>query len=248
VETAEHIAALRNDGELFASAIGAVAPDAAIPTCPEWVMRDLVVHQGTVHRWATTNIAHPSTEPADPAAAVGPAPDDAGLLDWFLDGHQVLVDALENADPDVVCWTFIAVPSPLGFWARRQCHETGVHRADAESAAGRISPFPPSVAADGIDELLCAFITRPGGRLKSETPVTLLARATDTGDDWLVRVSHDGVVTERSGGTADCSVSGPASVLHLFLWNRTGTDALAVEGDRSVLDLWRGSVTIRWSR
>jgi uncharacterized protein (TIGR03083 family) len=248
VEIAEHIAALRNDGELFAKAAAAVAPDAPIPTCPEWTMRDLVVHQGQVHRWATANVTHPSSEPADAAAAMGPEPDDAMLVDWFRYGIQGLVDALESAEPDVACWAFMAAPSPLAFWARRQCHETGMHRADAESASGPISPFPALVAVDGIDELLRAFITRPGGRLKSETPRTLLARSTDTGDDWLVRISRDDVVTDRAAGAADCTVSGGASDLHLFLWNRIGADALAVEGDRSVLDLWRGSVTIRWGR
>jgi uncharacterized protein (TIGR03083 family) len=248
VEVADYIAALRNDGELFARAAVAAAPDAPIPTCPEWTMRDLVVHQGQVHRWATANVTHPSTEPADAATAMGPEPDDALLVDWFRWGHQALVDALEGADPGLECWTFMAAPSPLAFWARRQCHETGMHRADAESASGPITPFEPAVAADGIDELLRSFITRPGGRLKSETPRTLLVRSTDTGGDWLVRISAGDVVTERAAGGADCTVSGPASDLHLFLWNRIGADALAVEGDRSVLDLWNGSVTIRWGR
>ena len=28
-------------------------PDARVVTCPEWRIRDLVAHQGMVHRWAT---------------------------------------------------------------------------------------------------------------------------------------------------------------------------------------------------
>lgn len=245
MEVAEHVASLRHDGELMAKAAAAVEPDTPIPTCPDWTMRDLVLHQGQVHRWATANVAHPSAEMADAAEATGPAPDDAALVEWFRDGHQALVGTLEGADPDVACWTFMAAPSPLVFWSRRQCHETGIHRADAESASGSISTFAPDVAADGIDELLTGFITRPGGRLRSDTPRTVLVRATDTNNEWLVRIA-DTVSTERAGGHADCTVSGAASDLHLFLWNRSGVDALAVDGDRSLLELWGQSVTIRW--
>jgi uncharacterized protein (TIGR03083 family) len=245
VEIAEHIAALRADGDLLATAAAAVATDAGIPTCPEWTMRDLVLHQGQVHRWATFNVTHPSSERADASEVTGPTPDDGALIDWFRDGHHALVEALETADPDVQCWTFFGAPSPLAFWARRQCHETGMHRADAESASGRISPFPPAVAADGIDELLTGFITRPGGRLQSEAPRTLLARTTDTNNAWLVTIA-DTVTTERAAGAADCTLSGTASDLHLFHRNRGTVDALEVDGDRSLLDLWRDTVTIRW--
>jgi len=246
VEIAEHVAALRQDGELMAKAAAAVAPDAAIPTCPEWTMRDLVLHQGQVHRWATANVATPSTAPADAGKATGPAPEDAGLVEWFRVGCHTLIDTLERADPDVQCWTFMAAPTPLAFWARRQCHETGIHRADAESASGSIAAFSPPVAADGIDELLTGFITRPGGRLRSDSLRTLLVRATDTNDDdWLVRIA-DTVETERAGGPADCTLSGSASDLHLFLWNRAGLDSIVVDGDPSLLRVWRDSVTIRW--
>lgn len=246
MQVAEHIAELCQDGELMAKAAAAVERNAPISTCPEWTMRDLVLHMGQVHRWARAHVAGQLTDPVEDASAIiGPAPDDAELVDWFRDGHQALVDALENADPDLECWTFLAAPSPLAFWARRQCHETGIHRADAESASGPISTFPRAIAADGIDELLRCFATRPGGRLRSETPRTLLVRATDTSDEWLVRIT-DKVETEHAGGEADCTVSGPASDLHLLLWNRGGVDALAVDGDRSLLDLWRDSVTIRW--
>ena len=245
MEVAELIAALEHEGELMAKAAAAVAPDVMIPTCPEWTMRDLVVHLSQVHRWAAANVARADGEMADPATATGPEPNDGGLVEWFREGHASLVDTLEHADPDVQCWTFMTAPSPLAFWARRQCHETGMHRADAQSASGVISAFGQDVAADGIDELLASFITRPGGRLKSDPPRALLVHADDTKDDWLVRIA-DKVETARSAGPADCTVTGAASDLHLFLWNRAGVEGLAIDGDRSLLDAWRDSVTIRW--
>lgn len=143
----------------------------------------------------------------------------------------------------------MAAASPLAFWARRQCHETGIHRADAESTSGPITPFPRRVAADGIDELLRSFVTRAGGRLTSDSPRTLLVAAGDTGDAWTVRIT-DKVETSLGEAAADCSVRGAASDLHLLLWNRLAAtdDAITVDGDASLLDLWRGSVQVRWGR
>jgi uncharacterized protein (TIGR03083 family) len=208
-------------------------------------MRDLVLHAGQVHRWARAHVADRLTEVVDPATVMGPAPDDATLVDWFRDGHESLVATLAEADPDLQCWSFLSAPSPLAFWARRQCHETGMHRVDAQSATATITPFPADVAADGIDELLRAFITRPGGRLQSDTPRTLLVCTTDTDESWRVRIA-DTIETELVAGDADCTVRGSASDLHLFLWNRLDADALDLAGDRTLLDLWRESVTIRW--
>jgi uncharacterized protein (TIGR03083 family) len=78
-------------------------------------------------------------------------PEDDVLVEWFVAGHAALVQALRDADPDLACWTFLPAPSPLAFWARRQAHETGIHRVDAESPADSITPFPPAFAADASE-------------------------------------------------------------------------------------------------
>jgi uncharacterized protein (TIGR03083 family) len=245
MDVPEHIAGIRTAGDLMAKAIEAVGATATIPTCPEWTMRDLALHQGEVHRWARTIVANGLAAPPEDDF-LGPLPDDAGLVDWFREGHESLVTALSAADPALECWAFMAGPSPLAFWARRQCHETTIHRVDAESATGSIAPIAADVAADGVDELLTGFVTRKNGKLRSDTPRTLAVRATDTGDAWLVRVGAEEVVTERAEGDAECTIAAGASDLDLFLWNRLDRDAVDVNGDASLLDLWRTSVTIRW--
>src|SRR5262245_46106718 len=143
MELDDYIATLESEGKLFTAAIAATDVDAPIPTCPSWVMRDLVHHQGEVHRWATTIIINQIPKPsAVPDDYLGPLPDDAAMTDWFVEGHAALLDALRSAGPDLACFTFLAdAPAPLTFWARRQTHETGMHRVDAESATGRITPF-----------------------------------------------------------------------------------------------------------
>jgi len=211
-------------------------------------MRDLVLHQGQVHRWAMAHVVGRRTEPVgDDEDVVGPPPSDADLATWLHDGCEALAAALEEADPALECWTFFAAPSPRAFWARRQCHETVIHRVDAESATGAVTPIAPDVAADGIDELLTGFVTRSRGQLRSDPPRTLAVRTTDTGDAWVARVSSDPVVVERANGDADCTIAASASDVDQFLWNRLDADAVEVTGDASLLDLWRGTVTIRWS-
>ena len=48
-----------------------------------------------------------------------PLPDDGELVDWYVAGHSALVEALATAPTDLQCWSFLAAPSPLAFWARR---------------------------------------------------------------------------------------------------------------------------------
>lgn len=254
MEIADHVAAVEVEGRRFADAAGRAPLDAGVPTCPDWVLRDLVLHLGGVHRWATGYVAGRFTEQRDvdlDEVVGGVWPGDAELLPWFRTGHADLVAALRDADPDLACWTFLRAPSPLAMWARRQCHETTVHRVDAEAAAGvPITPLDPAVAADGVDELLTCFVTRRGGRLRSDPPRSMRVVATDAPGDWLVRVGSDGVTTATgpdADGPADCTVAGTAADLDLALWNRGGADRLTVEGDAGVLALFCDRVRVRWS-
>jgi uncharacterized protein (TIGR03083 family) len=253
VETSDFIAMLAEQGRLMVAAAQAAGPDAAVPTCPEWAVRDLVRHQGGVHRWATSIVGTPRTEfwDVDLPDVVGAWPADDDLTKWLGNGISDLVGTLRAADPGLVCWTFLAAPSPLAMWSRRQAHETSIHRVDAElAAAWPVTAFPAPFAADGIDELLAAFITRPHGRLRSDPPVTLRVRCADAPAQWLVRIGPDGVTTDA--GTAvsdstDCTVTAPAGDLYLALWNRKEASDLALEGDRGVLDLFLDRVHIRWT-
>jgi uncharacterized protein (TIGR03083 family) len=248
MEIPAFIDSLQRDGDLLAAAAASSGPDAAIPTCPGWNERDLVQHVGGVHRWATAFVvgAHADAQDVDFDAVSGPSPSDIALVDWFREGHAALVAALRAAPPDLECWTFLPAPSPLAFWARRQAHETAIHRVDAESASGPFTAFAPAVAIDGIDELLTRFATRPRSR-EVDTPRTLQVHATDGDGDWHVTIRAEGIDVSEGRGATECSVAGTASDLYTLLWNRRGLEGLDVEGDASVLDLWRESVRIRWS-
>lgn len=242
MHTSEYIGHLQREGELLADAAGQAGEHAPVPTCPGWTTGDLVRHTSTFHRWAARIVAGPLPGPV-PEDPLPHAPTGAELLPWFRDGHDALLRTLRAADPDLECWAFLpAAPPPLTFWARRQAHETAMHRVDAESArGGELTPFDAAFAADGIDELLTGFHARPKSRVRTEHPRTLRVRPSDTDAVWTVRLSPDAPPhTERSAAApADCELAGPAQTLYLLLWNRLPLDAATITGDPALARLWR---------
>ena len=251
MDIARHITQLRLDGERLASVAATVRPETPVPTCPEWAVRDLVRHLGGVHRWATGYVrdARLEAEDVELEDLVGGWPDDGKLIDWFREGHAALVRSLEEAPDDLRCWTFLDAPSPRAFWARRQAHETGIHRVDAESATGTSTPFPGSFASDGIDELLFGFAGRPGRPLPLDSPATMRLEAVDASRSWRVNFMPTGfeISTDVPADAADCRVRAQASELYVLLWNRREPDGLDISGNVALLAMWRESMRVRWS-
>jgi uncharacterized protein (TIGR03083 family) len=243
----EHI---RRDGVLLADAAERAGLGAPVPTCPDWLVRDLVRHQGDVHRWAAANLVRGSSEPMsddEAAACLLTWPDgDTALLPWFREGHTNLVNTIDSTPDDAVAFTFLPAPSARAFWARRQAHETAIHRADAESATGEITAYDATLAADGIDEMVGGFAARPGRRFVSDPARTLLMEATDVGRRWWLTVGPEALTVGDNGSNAECAVAGRASDLYLLVWNRRTADGLDVSGDTELLGLWRESQRIRW--
>ncbi|MFG2830334.1 maleylpyruvate isomerase family mycothiol-dependent enzyme [Streptomyces sp. NPDC048434] len=250
MEITEFVESLRLDGSLLADAAEEAGPDARIPACPEWRMRDLVTHTGRIHRWATEFVTQGLQQPNRPPEAPDLADDE--LVSWLREGHHHLVLALHSAPQDLSAWTFLPAPSPLAFWARRQAHETSVHRVDAQQALGAsLTPLPSAFAADGIDELLTGFHARDRSKVRTDVPRTLRLRATNArGADWTVHLSdappHTVRTSPEAGGEgpdtgkpADCTIEGPAEELYLALWNRLPWDAMTITGDETLAGLWR---------
>ncbi|MBY8882500.1 maleylpyruvate isomerase family mycothiol-dependent enzyme [Actinacidiphila acidipaludis] len=239
MKTDAFIGTLRREGRLLAEAAERSGLDAPVPPCPDWQVRDLLRHTGAVHRWAAAFVAEQRTADVEWDET---APEDPLLVAWYRDLHSDLVGTLDTAPPDVACWTFLPAPSPLAFWARRQAHETTIHRVDAEAALGGVlTPVDAEFAADGVDELLSGFHVRRRSRVRTDRPRTLRVVATDSpGGDWLLHLSPEPPVVERGvTGAADCTLGGPADALYLALWNRGPYDVLSVEGDDELVSLWR---------
>jgi uncharacterized protein (TIGR03083 family) len=251
VEISEHIDELAEHGEELAAAAGKAGLTAAVPTCPGWTVRNLLEHIGQVHRWAASYVREgPAAAPPFGGTGTPPPPAEPpadGLLDWYRAGHGELLAALRAAPAGLQCWTFLPAPSPLAFWARRQAHETAIHRADAEAATGAVPSFRAPFAADGLDELLGGFFARRGGKLVADPPRSLRIAPTDTGRPWHITIGPAGREVSRDAGRpAGCTLRGRAADLYPLLWNRPPAHQPHVDGDPAVLQLWRDRAHIAW--
>ena len=248
------------DPEMFYAEIGASTavlvdlirvtdPALPVPACPGWTLRNLATHVGRAHRWAAEITATRSAE-FIPFRSVpdGKFPDDPlAQPAWLTGGAQRVIAAVRAAGADPV-WAF-GSPQPASFWARRMAHETALHRADAELAAGREPAFTPALAADAIDEWI-TFLSgplydRPDPRLQAlPEGHSLHVHATDaelagTGE-WLVRHGRSAIEVSRGHARADVALRGQAARLLLVLTRRVPPDDPAVQvlGDRAVLSRW----------
>lgn len=215
--------------------------DARVATCPKWAVSDLVVHIGSVYRWVDGLLASAAQErPAWPAA---PGTDD--LLGWYDEGAQRLVATLRGTDPDATVWTFAGEgPGPARWWARRMAHEATIHRVDAESATGGITPVvPPEMAADGLDEL---FDLLPVRHARSDEMQAIEGNfhfhTTDVPGEWVVSFADRTVEVRREHAKCAVAVRGPASDLLLFTYNRTPGDDVEILGDQGLAETWRAAV------
>jgi uncharacterized protein (TIGR03083 family) len=207
---------------------------APVAACPGWTVYDLVTHLGAIHRWAAAATRTPPDahlpEPEEPSGLNAPA-----LADWYAESTAELVKAL-SSDPEQVCWT-LAPPRTVGFWRRRQAHETVVHRWDLEKALGRPARIDADIALDGIDEVLSVMLPRQ-----------VHLRRLEESSRWI-RLWVDGqdrALASSAGRDLQpvATVVGDASAVLLLLWGRVGLDSVSVFGNREAAeDLLRGALT-----
>jgi hypothetical protein len=148
-------------------------------------------------------------------------------------------------------WSFLPAPTPLASWARRQAHETAIHRVDAELAAGGdVSHCGDAFALDGLDELLYSFAVRRGRSGPTADPPKIIEVRPAGASMRRIWIGPSGIDTTDFGATeaadadvaARCAVSGSPHDVYLWSWHRPA--AFTVDGDRAVLDDWaRMSVT-----
>lgn len=222
--------------------------DAVVPTCPGWSVRDLVAHQGRVHRWAAAAVRGQRVD-GEAIEQEGRAAVD--VLDWLDLGARDLLQALVDAPEDLDVRFFLADPPPARVaWARRQAHETTIHAVDAMAASyGETPPVGDTwiksrLAVDGIDELVTGFLPSPRLRLHMADARVVGVEATDTGHAWTLRFGSETATASRERPeVADVRLEGPAVELYLALWNR-GPAPRSETSDPSGWQEWRAQVQI----
>jgi uncharacterized protein (TIGR03083 family) len=244
MEKKDYLEVIVANSEQFAAAVRSAGYEARVPTCPEWTVTNLVEHMSGVHRWVTM-VFETKAQAMPNREEVPRPPEGTDWLEWFEAGVPGLLAVLEEAGPDYLIWNWEAGgPGDSSFWPRRMAHEVIIHRADAESAAGRASVVDsPEMAADGIDEYL-GFLEMRRRYAKDGLGLegTFHFHATDTPGEWLVEISPDAVSVSREHAKAPVAVRGPAGALELYLYNRGPADGLEILGDGTLMDAWREHV------
>jgi uncharacterized protein (TIGR03083 family) len=240
MEPHDYLDAITRDSALMTDAAARAGLDARVPTCPEWSVADLLGHTGHVQSWARLTVESRTAERI-PWSAVPDPPTGPELLDWFREQGPALVAVLRATDPSTPVWTFDD-DGTARFWYRRQSHEVAVHRVDAESAAGSITPIDTALAVDGVDEWLHLLPFRASGPIDGHGE-TVHLHSTDTDDalkgEWLATLEGETVSVDRVHAKGDVAARATAADLELFLWGRVPVSDLEVFGDVALLERFR---------
>jgi uncharacterized protein (TIGR03083 family) len=212
--------------------VGSAHLDAPVPSCPEWVGRDLVAHIATCPaRWSLLMAIEPGgTFPPfdvlDQFQKSAPRENQA-LISWAHENVSAFAQRLRDTDPAARAWSYTP-DETVQFWMRRAALEAAVHLCDAQALIGARGVIPSTLATDGLDELIDTYPVRfaMGG---SSDVHPLVVHATDAERAWTL--SPPG-----SSAAVDRAVRGRAGDLFLRLWGRE-VDA-SFDGDVDVLDEW----------
>jgi uncharacterized protein (TIGR03083 family) len=246
VDFHEHLA---RESARFAEAIKQAAPDAKVPSCPDWTADDLLWHLTEVQFFWLTVVK----EKLDRAAAEQRKPERpagrAGLLDLYRRTSRELGVTLAANSPDTPAWTWSS-DHTVGFIIRRQAHEALIHRVDAELTAGLRSPIDAALADDGVDEALGVMYSGlpEWGTFTPDPDRTVRFHADDTGRSWLVTLgrftgtSPQGQAYDEpdihltgAGAPASAEIHATAADLDCWLWHRPPLAPIARTGDPATL-------------
>jgi uncharacterized protein (TIGR03083 family) len=217
MDPARYLAHLRRESGTFGECLAADL-SAPVEHCGDWTLYDLADHLGQGNLWAAAAITDQRGDFGAPAAPRGRV----ALENWFR-GTCGVLDAALDTDPAASAWT-IAPPPTVGFWQRRRCLETLIHRWDAEHALGTAGQLDPALAADGVAEVVDTMAPRQIrlGRMPAPRHAVRF-RACDAGSSWTF-----------GPGEPVATIQGTAASLLLVLWGRLPADdpSITWDGDR----------------
>lgn len=241
METGQHIQVVQSAADQLLRAATSAGLRAPVPSCPGWTVDRLVRHVTRVHHWAAAVLRG-----ADPKQVEFLQPPEDELSETYHRGVERLVDALTATPRGRAVWTFYPAESPVAFWARRQAHETTIHRVDAELAAGTgVMEIDSELAADGLAELLIDLAPAHYVGSAALGTSTMTLTPLDSNRAWTVTAGAQTVATvEEARDRSDLTVFGTASDLYRWAWNRAGDDEVALRGDLTLADAWRQSCRV----
>ncbi len=237
----ENCTALEREIARFASALDVAAPDVMVPACPDWSVTDLAHHLGTVHRWAEYLVRVRSSEwMASQSMGLNDGPPTS---EWIREGGAQLLATLRESDPTDLMWAW-GPDQRVGWWSRRQLHETLVHRMDVELASGQAHDSEVGILTDAIDEFLvnlsCAARFSPKVRELKGSGEVFSVRATNADFCRSIRLLPEGFELVDEAPTFEAELSGSAMELLLVLYRRVPltSSELVTGGNHDLVNFW----------
>lgn len=253
---------IRSESARFRAVLADTDPTAPVPSAPEWTAADLLWHVAAEvqHFWTFVLETRP-TAPTEETYTEQELPAEATyeeLLAHFDEVNARFIKTLEETGPEEPTWSW-SKDRTAGFTYRRQAHEILIHRLDAELTADAVTPLDPTLAADGVDELLDVFY---GGKpdwasfAGDDAYVRVDAVDTDT-QTWVqlgvvsgTRPNGDKLEDEPdlsvvareeipAGTEPDVVIQGTAGDLDAWLWRRRDDEGIQVTGDKDIYDRFR---------
>jgi len=224
--TREFSASLRAVIDEFSALLPDADEQVQVPTCPGWTVWDLVVHLGTIHRWAASILLSGKMHSAVTPLIRRP------LDEWYRSTADALLAAIDAVAPDEPIPNFAKVDEYASFWVRRQLHETTVHLYDLTTALSAPEiPISSGTAADGVEEIFTVFFRRLVSKgTPPDVRENIRIQMTDLDDGWVL-VPGDPVELRPFDTPSAASVSGSALDLYLGLWGRVPIERLHFTGD-----------------
>ncbi|MFI5735724.1 maleylpyruvate isomerase family mycothiol-dependent enzyme [Kribbella sp. NPDC051587] len=215
--------------------------EAPVPSCPGWTVETVVRHVAQVYLHKIEVLRLGELPKPWPPEGV----DDRDAFELFDESLAALLVALRKVGTSQQTWTFSPQDSTTGFWFRRMALETVVHRIDVELAYDVVTPIAAELALDGIDEVLYPSLGGPWWDENwTKHPIDAAVRITAEGRSWTVGADATSVtVTQGSEGDAAAEIFGDAGSVYLWLWGRTGDEAIQIAGSEDVVQAFRGRLT-----
>jgi uncharacterized protein (TIGR03083 family) len=235
---------LEREFRLLRTAISTADPERRVPTCPDWTADQLAHHVAQTYLHKVACIQRRRFPENWPPEDLDPSP--TGALDG---AYAELIGCFDRYAPGDPAATWYGPDQTVGFWIRRMCHETVVHRVDAELVAGlELAPVPEDIALDGIEEFLGLFLSflshewpdhfadlLPGA---DPRPVTIAAG----GREWTVTAGPEGIAVDEYLVPDDSAyerseaarISGEPSEVLLWLWGRMDERVVQWIGDSAL--------------
>ena len=237
---------LEREFRLLRAAITVAEPEEPVPSCPEWTANQLAHHVAETYLHKVVAIRDGRFPEDWPPAGIDPNP--VVALD---EAYTALIECFDGHRPRDTAATWYGPDQTVGFWIRRMCHETVVHRVDAELVAGlELAPIPDDIALDGIDEFVTLNLAYYSSEIPKQfadllegadpRPVTIVA-----GDrEWTVTARPEAIavgdylVPDESAYERNeaARISGEPGHVLLWLWGRMDERVVHAIGDPALVN------------